>query len=148
MGLSPLHNHVILLVLNRNSDLVSPQFHVRYELLFTTTKDFVYHYCAALSNHPSPQEGGKSDILDPFSLVCHSQPEGDSGCHSQQEGYPDAHFSPQEGASSDENTSQPGGAYQPDAHFYQQEGASNDGIPSQQEGPHPKPIILISDQEG
>ena len=40
LGQYPLHNHESALVLNPDSVLVSPQFHVRYDLLFTTTKDF------------------------------------------------------------------------------------------------------------
>ena len=92
----------------------------------------------ALPTHPSPQEGGKYSWLDILS----------PGPHSQQEGDPDAHFYPKEGASSDENPSQPGGASQPDAHLSQQEEASNDDIPYQQEVSSPNPIIILSDQEG
>ena len=40
LGRSPLHNHDIALVLNRNSGLVIPQFHMHYDPPFTTTKDF------------------------------------------------------------------------------------------------------------
>ena len=36
----PSHNHDITLVLNHDSSLVIPQFHVRYDPLFTTTKYF------------------------------------------------------------------------------------------------------------
>ena len=36
----PLHNHDAALVLNHDSSLVIPQFHVRYDPLFTTTKEF------------------------------------------------------------------------------------------------------------
>ena len=79
---------------------------------------------AALYTHPSPQEGVKRTCLDPYAPGRHSQPYGDSGRHSQKYGYPDAHFSPQEGASSDDNPCQLGGSYQIDAHFSQQEGAS------------------------
>ena len=94
--------------------------------------------CAAISTYPYPQEGGKRTRLDPSSPGCQSQLEGDSGCNSQLEGDLDAHFYPQEGASSDENPSQSGGASQPDAHLSQQEGASNDDIPTQQYGASPK----------
>ena len=92
----------------------------------------------ALPTHPSPQERGKYAWLDIF-YPCR---------HSEQEGDPDAHFYPKEGASSDDNPSQPGGASQPDAHFSQQEGASNDDIPYQQEVSSPNPNIILSDQEG
>ena len=64
---------------------------------------------AALSTHNYPQEGGKLSLLDP------SAPSR----HYQQEGYPDTHFSPQEGESSDENPSKSGGVSQPDVHFSQ-----------------------------
>ena len=40
LGRYPLHNHDIALVFNWDSVLVSPQFHVRYDHLFTTTKYF------------------------------------------------------------------------------------------------------------
>ena len=40
LGRSPLHNHDVALVFNRDFGLVRPQFHVRYDPLFTTTKDF------------------------------------------------------------------------------------------------------------
>ena len=56
-------------------------------------------------------------------------------------------LSPQEGASSDYNASQPGGVYQPDSHSSQQLGAYNDDITSQQEGAPLNPIIIISDQK-
>ena len=97
---SPFHNHGVALVLNRNSILVRPQFHVRYDPLFTTNKDFdssslwqvrvgffrqaghiiirAYRSVkrAALSTHPYQQEGGKRDCLDPSSPSHHSQPGG------------------------------------------------------------------------
>ena len=156
MGKYLLHNHDVALVLNRYYKLVSSQFHVRYYPLLTTTKEFdslsLWQARAifvlrsgytlscgnraanreALSTHPSPQEGGKCAFLDTSAPGLHYQPEGYSGRHYQQEGDPDANFSPQEGSSSDENTSQPGGASQPDARLSQQEGSSNDDIPSQQ----------------
>ena len=140
---STLHNHDVVLVLNCDSGLVIPKFHVHYEPLFTTTKDFDssslwqervrfvwlaghnlsradrLSKCAALSTHPSTQEGGKRACLDPSATGCHSQLERDSGCHFQQDGDPDAHLSPQEGSSSDDNPSQPGGASQTDAHLNQ-----------------------------
>ena len=40
LGQSPLHNHDDALFLNRDSGLVIPKFHVRYDSLFTTTKYF------------------------------------------------------------------------------------------------------------
>ena len=40
LGQYPLHNHDITLVPNHDSSLVIPQFHVHYDPLFTTTKDF------------------------------------------------------------------------------------------------------------
>ena len=39
---SPLQNHDVALVLNRNSGLVRPQLHVCYEPLITTTKLFYF----------------------------------------------------------------------------------------------------------
>ena len=130
LGQYPLHNHAVALVLNRDSGLVSPQLNVCYDPLFTTTKKFDSSSLwqvrlgfvrqeghtlsradraakrAALSTHPSPQEGGKRDLLYPSAPGCHSQPEGDSSSQYQQEGELDAHFSPQEVASSDDNPSQ------------------------------------------
>ena len=141
MGRFPLHKHDVALVLNRDFSLVIPQFHVRYDPLFATNKDydlsslshvrtvFVWQEghtlsradradtLSSLSSHPCPQKGGKRARLDPSASGRHSQPEGDSGSHSQKEVDPDVHISPQEGASSDNNTSQPGGAYQPDTIF-------------------------------
>ena len=79
---STLHNHDVVLVLNCDSGLVIPKFHVHYEPLFTTTKDFDssslwqervrfvwlaghnlsradrLSKCAALSTHPYPHDGG------------------------------------------------------------------------------------------
>ena len=146
LGQSTLHNHDVALVLNRDCGLVSPQLYVRYDPIFTTTKDFdllslwqvragfvrrAGHTLsradratkrASLSTHTSTQEGGKFACLDPLA----------PGRHSQKEGNPDAHFYQKEGASSDENSFKPGGASQPYAYFSQQEGASNDEIPYQQ----------------
>ena len=143
MGRYPLHNHDVALVLNRNICLVSPKLYALYDPLFTTTKDFDLSSLwqvrlgfvrqeghtlsradraakrAALSTHPSPQEGGKRDLLYPSAPCCHSQPEGDSSSQYQQEGELDAHLSPQEGSSSDDIPSQLGGASQLDAHFSQ-----------------------------
>ena len=73
----------------------------------------------ALYTNTSQQEGGKRDCLDPSTPDYHSQSERDSDHHSQQEGDHDAHLFPQEGASSDDNTSQPGGAFQLDVYFSQ-----------------------------
>ena len=39
-GRLPLHNHEVALVVNRNSGLVIPQFHVHYYPTLTTSKDF------------------------------------------------------------------------------------------------------------
>ena len=63
----------------------------------------------ALSTHPSPQGGEKRACFNTSAPGHHYQPEGDSGRHYQQAGYPDAHFSPKEGACSDDNPSQTGG---------------------------------------
>ena len=40
LGRSPLLNHDVALVINRDYGLVSPQLHVRYDPLFKTIKDF------------------------------------------------------------------------------------------------------------
>ena len=40
LGRSPLHNHDVELVINRDSGLVNSQLHVRYEPLLTTNKEF------------------------------------------------------------------------------------------------------------
>ena len=98
--------------------------------------------------HPSlSTRWRKRACLDPSAPGRHSQPEGDSCLQYRQEGDPDARFSPQEGASTDEKLSQPGVSSKPDACLSQQEGASNDEIPSKQEVASPNPIIILSNQE-
>ena len=95
--------------------------------------------------NPSQQEGGKNYHLAPFTPGQHYQPEGDPGHQFQHEGDPDTHLSPQEGASSNDTPSQPGGLSQPDPHFSQQDRSSIDEIPFQQEGAYPNPIAIISE---
>ena len=41
MGRSPLHANNVALAMNRQSAHVSPQFHIRYDIKFTTVKDTV-----------------------------------------------------------------------------------------------------------
>ena len=103
LGRYTLHNQDVALVLNRNYGLVSPQLHVRYEPLLTTTKDYdssslwqareVFFLreghtlsCTdreakrvALYTHPYTQEGDKSAYLDPSELGRHYKPEEYSG---------------------------------------------------------------------
>ena len=102
---------------------------------------------AALSTHPSPQEGGKISPLDLSAPVHHCQTGGGFGSQYQPEVYPDANLYPQEGSSSDDNTSKTGGASQPDALFSKQEGTPNDEITYQKYWSSPNPIITLSDQE-
>ena len=43
LGKSPIHSHNVALVLNRDTGLVSPQFHVQFDPLFSTTADLNAH---------------------------------------------------------------------------------------------------------